>query len=69
MKYINEGTVRGYIRTESGSLEIKNVPVIDGYPVDYLGCRLIPDNETVRLIGWPDSSAQSYDNGHILIAN
>lgn len=56
-----------YRVTGAGMLEITSVPVIDGRPVDGYGNPLQSDGETVELMGWPGSSAESYCDGKLLI--
>ena len=61
-------TIRGYRRTDSGTLEIVNVTRIDGKPVDSCGVPLRSDGELVRLEGWPDTRVESYNGGQLLVS-
>ena len=66
LSMLRPGVARGYRRTESGSLEIVGIPVIDdvvvdgdGDPVDLGGC-------TIELSGWPDTRAIEIDP-HLMV--
>ena len=54
---IHKGACRAYSRSESGTLSIIHVGVVNGKPVDYLGTPYDTNNPVVPLIGWPDTKA------------
>lgn len=52
--------MRGYCKTESGTLEIVTLAVIDGQVYTPAGTPLTPTGEQVTLMGWPDTAAAVY---------
>jgi hypothetical protein len=50
-------TARGYRKTESGTIEIVDIPIDDDTVVDRYGSPYNLDGEIIDLLGWPDSKA------------
>jgi hypothetical protein len=54
----DEGTARAYRRQECGSLEVIELPIVDGQVTDSMGLPYDTEaGEIVDLAGWPDSKA------------
>ncbi len=58
------GYARGFGRTDSGTHEEVDVPVIDGRPVDRDGVPLEPDN---RLVTLGETRCESFMGGTLLV--
>jgi hypothetical protein len=54
---IDKTTARGYRKTESGTIEIVDIPIDDDTVVDRYGSPYNLDGEIIDLLGWPDSKA------------